>query len=53
MCVKGFKKNGFPDGGFGYTGPQKGGLTAVGTLCMQFHHAANDPYVKNSLQNVY
>lgn len=52
MCVRGFKKNGYPDGGFGYTGPGKGGLTGVGTLCMQFHHAANDPYVKNSLQNI-
>ena len=52
LCVKGFKKNGFQDGGFGYTSPQKGGLTSVGTLCMQFHHAANDPYVKNSLQNI-
>ena len=52
MCVKGFKKNGFPDGGFGYTSPQKGGLTGVGTLCLQFHHAAGDPYVKNSLQNI-
>ena len=52
MSVKGFKKNGFQDGGFGYTSPAKGGLTGVGTLCMQFHHAANDPYVKNSLQNI-
>lgn len=52
LCVKGFKLNGFPDGGFGYTGPQKGGLTGVGTLCLQFHHAANDSYVKNSLDNV-
>ena len=52
MAVKGFKKNGFEDGGFGYTSPQKGGLTGVGTLCMQFHHAANDPYVRNSLNNL-
>ena len=52
LCVKGFKKNGFSDGGFGYTAPAKGGLTGVGTLCLQFHHAANDPYVKNSLQNI-
>ncbi len=52
LCVKGFKKNGFPDGGFGYTGPQKGGLTGVGVLCMQFHHAAHDPFVRNSLANV-
>lgn len=52
MCVKGFKKNGFEDGGFGYTGPQKGGLTGVGVLCMQFHNAPNDPYVRNSLNNI-
>jgi hypothetical protein len=55
LCVKGFKKNGSPEGGFGYTGPAKGvnaGLTGVGTLCMQFHHAANDPYVKAALDNV-
>ena len=52
MCIKGFKKNGFQDGGFGYTSPGKGGLSGVGTLCMQFHHAANDPYVKNTLQNI-
>lgn len=52
MCVRGFKKNGFQDGGFGYTSPAKGGLTGVGTLCLQFHHAANDPYVRNSLDNI-
>ncbi|MBR0057594.1 MAG: terpene cyclase/mutase family protein [Kiritimatiellae bacterium] len=53
LCVKGFKKNGSPEGGFGYTGPAKGGgLTGVGVLCLQFHHAANDPYVKASLDNV-
>lgn len=52
MCVRGFKKNGFQDGGFGYTSPGKGGLSGVGTLCMQFHHAVNDPYVKNTLQNI-
>ena len=52
LCVRGFKKNGFQDGGFGYTGPQKGGLTGVGTLCLQFHHAESDPYVKNSLANI-
>lgn len=55
LCVKGFKKNGSPEGGFGYCGPASGpsaGLTGVGTLCMQFHHAANDSYVKNSLDSV-
>ena len=51
QCVKGFKNN--SDGtGFGYTGPGNGGLSAVGTLCMQFHHAANDSYVKNTLENI-
>ena len=52
LAVRGFKKNGFQDGGFGYTSPQKGGLTGVGTLCLQFHHAESDPYVKNSLANI-
>ncbi len=52
LSVRGFKKNGFQDGGFGYTSPQKGGLTGVGTLCLQFHHAESDPYVKNSLANI-
>ena len=44
--------NAGPDGGFGYTSPAKGGLTSVGTLCLQFHHAADDAYVKNSLRNI-
>ena len=52
LCVRGFKKNGFPDGGFGYTSPARGGLTPVGTLCLQFHGAADDPFVRNSLQNI-
>ena len=52
LCVKGFKKNGFSDGGFGYTAPAKGGLTGVGTLCLQFHHAEKDQYVRNSLANI-
>ena len=52
LSVRGFKKNGLADGGFGYTSPQKGGLTGVGALCLQFHHAEADPYVRNSLANV-
>ena len=52
LCVRGFKKNGLPEGGFGYTAPARGGLTPVGTLCLQFHGAADDPYVRNSLQNI-
>ena len=48
--VRGVKHNGFADGGFGYTAPAKGGLTSVGTLCLQFYGAGNDPIVKNSLE---
>ena len=51
QCVKGFKNNSSGTG-FGYCGPGNGGLSAVGTLCMQFHHAANDSYVKNTLENI-
>ena len=50
LAVKGFRNNASPDGGFGYTGPGRGGLSSVGTLCMQFHHANNFPEVKNSLE---
>lgn len=49
LAVKGFQKNAHPDGGFGYTEPGRGGLTAVGTLCMQFHGAGNRPEVARSL----
>jgi len=49
LAVKGFKKNANPNGGFGYTGPGTGGLTSVGTLCMQLLGAANEPEVKKSL----
>lgn len=49
MTIKGFKKNANPNGGFGYCGPGQGGLTAVGTLCMQLMGAANEPEVRKSL----
>ena len=49
LAVKGFKKNANPNGGFGYTSPGTGGLTSVGTLCMQLLGAANEPEVKKSL----
>ncbi len=52
LSVRGFKKNGHQDGGFGYTSPGTGGLSSVGTLCMQFHEAADDPYVRNTLNNI-
>ena len=50
LAVRGFKKNAGPNGGFGYTGPGAGGLTSVGTLCMQLLGASNEPEVKKSLE---
>ncbi|MGI6495681.1 MAG: prenyltransferase/squalene oxidase repeat-containing protein [Kiritimatiellia bacterium] len=49
LSVKGFQKNSHPNGGFGYTGPQQGGLTGVGVLCMMFHGAGNYPEVSRAL----
>ena len=49
LAVCGFKRNAAPNGGFGYTGPGTGGLTSVGTLCLQLLGAANDPEVRKSL----
>ena len=49
LAVRGFKRNSSPDGGFGYTSPGKGGLTATGTLCMQLLGASNEAEVKKSL----
>ncbi len=49
LAVSGFKRNAHPDGGFGYTGPGKGGLTGVGTLCLQLLGAASAPEVKKSM----
>lgn len=48
-AVKGFIKNSGANGGFGYTGPGVGGLSSVGTLCMQLLGASNTPQVKNTL----
>jgi len=49
LAVKGFKKNANPNGGFGYVGPGTGGLTSVGTLCMQLLGAGNESEVRKSL----
>ncbi len=49
LAIKGFKRNAAPNGGFGYCGPGAGGLTAVGTLCMQLLGAGNEGEVKKSL----
>ncbi|MDD4101468.1 MAG: terpene cyclase/mutase family protein [Kiritimatiellae bacterium] len=50
LSIKGFKANAHPAGGFGYTSPGRGGLTSVGTLCMQLLGASNEPEVKKSLE---
>lgn len=49
LAVRGFQKNANPNGGFGYVGPGQGGLTAVGTLCMQLMGAAGEGEVRKSL----
>ena len=49
LTVRGFQKNANPNGGFGYTAPGQGGLTGVGTLCMQLMGASNESEVKKSL----
>ena len=49
LAIKGFKKNAHKEGGFGYCGPGRGGLTSVGTLCMMLLGASNDKDVKNAL----
>jgi len=48
LSVKGFKANAAPNGGFGYTSPGGGGLTSVGTLCMQLLGAGSDSEVRKS-----
>jgi hypothetical protein len=46
--VRGFLGNANPNGGFGYTGPGAGGLSAVGALCLQLHGAANHGQVQKT-----
>ncbi|MDP6631228.1 MAG: terpene cyclase/mutase family protein [Kiritimatiellia bacterium] len=50
LAIKGMQKNSHPQGGFGYTGPQQGGLTGVGVLCMQFLGAANEGECRRGLE---
>jgi len=50
LAIKGFKKNASPAGGFGYTSPGGGGLTSVGTLCMQLLGASNEAEAKKALE---
>lgn len=48
-AVQGFRKNYKPGGGFGYTGPGAGGLSGVGTLCLQFLGASGSREVRDTL----
>ena len=49
LAIQGFKKNAHPEGGFGYTGPGKSGLTGIGVLCMQLLGASQEPEVRRGL----
>ncbi|MFO7937776.1 MAG: prenyltransferase/squalene oxidase repeat-containing protein [Kiritimatiellia bacterium] len=49
LAIKGFLGNAHPKGGFGYTSPSRGGLTATGTLCLQLLGASYKREVKKSL----
>lgn len=49
LSIKGFKANAHPEGGFGYVSRGKGGLTSVGSLCMQLLGASADNDVKRAL----
>lgn len=49
LAIAGFKKNYHPNGGFGYTSPGQGGLSGVGTLCLQFLGAGKSPEVEKTL----
>jgi hypothetical protein len=48
-ALKGFQCNYQEGGGFGYVGPGKGGLSAVGTLCLQLLGAEKGPEVRSTL----
>jgi hypothetical protein len=49
LAVKGFQKNAAASGGFGYTGPGAGGLSGVGTLCLQLLDADDCVEVSRTL----
>lgn len=50
LAVKGFQGNAAPEGGFGYSGPGRGGLTGVGVLCMQLLGAGKLPEARKGLE---
>ena len=49
LAVEGFQANAAPEGGFGYAGPGRGGLTGVGVLCMQLLGAGKLSEAKKGL----
>jgi hypothetical protein len=48
-AIKGFQGNHNPSGGFGYRSPGAGGLSAVGTLCLQLLGSGKGPEVRSTL----
>ena len=50
LAVMGFQKNAHPLGGFGYTGPGRGGLSGVGVLCMQLLGASSKSECEKGLE---
>jgi hypothetical protein len=50
LAVKGMQKNSHAQGGFGYTGPGRGGLTGVGVLSMQLLGAGGKGEARRGLQ---
>ncbi|MEI8242964.1 MAG: prenyltransferase/squalene oxidase repeat-containing protein [bacterium] len=49
-AIAGFKLNANADGGFGYSGPGRGGLSGAGALCMQLLGAPRAAEVVNTMK---
>lgn len=49
LAVQGFLANAGPQGGFGYTEPGAGGLSSVGTLCLQLLGSGRHEHVRKTL----
>jgi hypothetical protein len=48
--IAGFKLNAHPEGGFGYTGPGRTGLSGAGALSMQLLGGGKEPEVRNTIE---
>ena len=49
-AIAGFKMNASPDGGFGYTGPGRSGLSGAGALCLQLLGASRAAEVARTIK---